>query len=87
MADRCPGQDPRFWTPDAVRDETCPACGHAVEFFKDDRSRQCPACGTRFRNPRREPSCADWCPFSAECVDAVESPPPPDADKPQTEIS
>ena len=69
MVERCPGQDARFLKPDEVHDEACPACGAAVEFFKDDRSRKCPGCGTRFRNPRLDIGCAAWCPYAAECVD------------------
>lgn len=47
----------------------CPRCGAEVELFKDDRSRKCPRCGTRFRNPHIDLGCAKWCPFAAECID------------------
>jgi hypothetical protein len=67
--DRCPGQDLRYLKPEDVRDERCPRCGGAVEFFKDDRSQKCRTCGTRFRNPRLDMGCAKWCPHAEECID------------------
>ena len=69
MAAKCPGQDTRYWKPDDVREVACPRCGGKVEFFKDDRSRKCPHCGARFRNPCIDLGCAEWCPYAAECVD------------------
>ena len=72
---RCPGQDSRYWKPGDVHEAPCPGCGRPVEFFKDDLSRKCPACGTRFRNPRRDLGCAKWCPYASECVDFEESAP------------
>ena len=71
MVERCPGQDARFLKPDDVRDEVCPACGAAVEFFKNDRSRKCPDCGTRFRNPRLDWGCAYGCPSAGVWVDCA----------------
>mgnify|MGYP001617465923 CR=1 FL=1 len=75
MTAKCPGQDPRFFKRDDVRDERCPSCGGPVEFFKDDRSRLCRSCGTRFKNPRLDVGCAAWCPYADKCVDY--RPPPP----------
>lgn len=69
MAVRCPGQDTRFWTPKDVYEIPCPACGNMVEFFKDDPSRKCEKCDTRFRNPRIDMGCAKWCAYAAECID------------------
>ncbi len=71
MMERCPGQDLRYLKPDDVYEAACPACGGKVEFFKDDRSRKCPSCGVRFRNPRIDLGCAKWCAFASECLDYV----------------
>lgn len=65
---KCPGQDPRFWKPDAIRDAECPACGEKVEFFKDDLMRRCRNCGHRFRNPFLDLGCAEWCKFAEQCI-------------------
>jgi hypothetical protein len=71
MIDRCPGQDLRYLKPDDVYEAACPACGGRVEFFRDDRSRKCPSCGARFRNPGIDLGCAEWCPYASECLDYV----------------
>jgi len=69
MKPQCPGQDSRFWKPEDVHMTPCPHCGENVEFFKDDRSRKCPGCNTRFKNPYLDLGCAKWCPFASECID------------------
>jgi len=69
MPPKCPGQDRRFWKPEDIFVVPCPVCGNAVEFFKDDRSRKCRACGRRFKNPHLNLGCAAWCPHADECVD------------------
>ena len=66
---KCPGQDTRYWRPGDVFEVACTSCGRPVEFFKDDLSRKCPECGARFRNPRIDLGCAEWCPYASECVD------------------
>ena len=63
----CPGRDLRSWTPDDVFDVTCRTCGTQVEFFKDDKRRRCPSCGTWMLNPKRARSCADWCASADKC--------------------
>lgn len=73
MASKCPGQDSRFWKPDDIKLAPCPNCGAMVEFFKDDRSRKCAQCGTRFKNPHMDMGCAQWCPFAKECIDYQET--------------
>jgi len=65
---RCPGQDPQNWKPDDVFEVPCPKCGAKVEFFKDDGTRACPACRHRFRNPRLDLGCAEWCPYADKCL-------------------
>ena len=65
---KCPGQDPAFWGRDAIFEVPCPACGGAVEFFKDDAMRRCPACGVRLHNPKLDLGCAEWCPYADKCV-------------------
>jgi endogenous inhibitor of DNA gyrase (YacG/DUF329 family) len=65
---KCPGQDTRYWKPEDIFNVPCPACGKPVEFFKDDSSRKCPTCGYRFRNPRLDLGCAEWCPYAEQCL-------------------
>ena len=65
---KCPGQDTRYWTKKAIFEAKCPKCGNAVEFFKDDTSRKCPACGHRFANPEMDFGCAAYCPYAEQCV-------------------
>lgn len=69
---RCPGQDSQYWTSDAIYEVPCPKCGAPVEFFKDDSARICPACRTRFANPKLDFGCAAYCPYAAQCVGAQE---------------
>lgn len=65
---KCPGQDTRFWKPDAVFEVACPECGGMVEFFKDDADRKCSRCGHRFANPHMDFGCAAYCPYAEQCV-------------------
>jgi HD superfamily phosphodiesterase len=65
---KCPGQDSRYWQPGAIFDETCPQCGHTVEFFKDDTARRCGHCGHRFINPKMDFGCAAYCAFAEQCI-------------------
>ena len=69
VVERCPGQDMRYFKPGDVYDVACPSCGARVEFFRDDRSRKCSSCGARFRNPRIDMRCAEWCQHAKECLD------------------
>jgi putative nucleotidyltransferase with HDIG domain len=65
---KCPGQDIRYWKPEAVFDVKCPKCGNAVEFFKDDSTRKCRNCGHKFINPKMDFGCASYCQYAAQCV-------------------
>jgi hypothetical protein len=65
---RCPGQDTRFWRPEDISESPCPACGYAIEFFKDEPRRRCPECGTRAPNPNFDAGCAKWCQFAEACL-------------------
>lgn len=65
---RCPGQDSQYWKADAIYDVPCPQCVEAVEFFKDDSARVCPACKTRFVNPKLDFGCASYCPHASQCM-------------------
>ncbi len=65
---RCPGQDSRFWRPGAIFEAKCPECGQPVEFFKDESSRKCPACGHKFVNPKMDFGCAAYCKFAEQCL-------------------
>jgi len=68
MAMKCPGQDSRYWKPEAIFDAECPECGHTVEFFKDDTARKCEKCGNRFANPGMDFGCASYCQYAEQCI-------------------
>jgi len=68
---RCPGQDTRYWQPEDISESPCPACGYAVEFFKDEPRRRCPECGTTAPNPHFDAGCAKWCQFAEQCLGAA----------------
>ena len=68
---KCPGQDSRYWKSEAIFDSKCPACGHKVEFFKDDTARKCGSCGKRFANPRMDFGCASYCEFAEQCLGSL----------------
>jgi len=65
---RCPGQDTRCWKADDVHEETCPHCGAAIEFWKDEVRRRCRNCGKMVANPKVDLACAVWCKHAAECL-------------------
>jgi HD superfamily phosphodiesterase len=65
---KCPGQDSRYWKPDAIFDATCPVCDHPVEFFKDESTRRCKNCGHRMVNPQMDFGCAAYCKFAEQCL-------------------
>ncbi len=65
---RCPGQDTQYWKPGAIFEAKCPQCGGEVEFFKDDTSRKCGACGHRFANPKMDFGCAAYCQYAEQCL-------------------
>ena len=80
----CPGQDMRYWTPDAIFDVRCPTCDNNIEFWKDEPSRVCSSCKNEVCNPRINQGCAKWCAFGNECLGhpaaeskTEESSPPP----------
>ena len=65
---KCPGQDTRYWSADAVFEVTCPRCGNAEEFFKDEPTRRCKKCGEKLVNPNMDFGCAAYCKFAKECL-------------------
>jgi hypothetical protein len=65
---KCPGQDTRYWSADAVFEVTCPQCGNKEEFFKDEPTRRCKKCGKKLVNPRMDFGCASYCKFAKECL-------------------
>ncbi len=75
-AERCPGQDQRYWKPEDITFVRCPSCGEEVELWKDEPARACRKCGAVVRNPRLERGCAKWCPQARECLGGDS---PPDA--------
>ncbi len=68
FAQKCPGQDMRYWTADDVNEEKCPQCGGMIEFFKTDIRLRCPKCKTRVANPRFDMGCAQWCSYAEQCL-------------------
>jgi hypothetical protein len=68
---RCPGQDRRYWTEDAVFEVPCPKCGASIELFKDESSGRCPNCACKVRNPKISFDCAQWCAYAEECLGFV----------------
>lgn len=64
---KCPGQDMQFWKPGDIFDVPCPECGNMVEFFKDESSKRCKKCGLRFKNPRLDLGCLEWCKYADQC--------------------
>jgi len=68
VSPKCPGQDQRYWTPDAIFDVRCPYCGRAIEFWKDEPSRVCRGCTREVRNPRIDLACAEWCAEAEACL-------------------
>ena len=65
---KCPGQDSYNWKPEDLTEAPCPQCGKVVEFMKDDMSRKCPSCGTRFGDPSKDNGCLQWCKMADKCL-------------------
>ena len=65
---KCPCQDMKYWTDDAIFEVDCPECNSTVEFYKDDTSRKCPRCEHRFVNPKLDFGCASYCQFAEQCL-------------------
>ncbi len=65
---RCPGQDQRFWKPDAIFEVECSNCGKAAEFFKDEPQLKCRHCGHTVINPKIDLGCAEWCQYAQRCL-------------------
>lgn len=65
---KCPGQDRRYWRFEDICLIKCPKCGRVLEFFKDEPRQRCRTCGEVVFNPRKDFSCAVWCPFAEQCL-------------------
>ena len=65
---KCPGQDSRYWKPDAASEVKCPECGNTEEFFKDEPTRRCKRCGKKIINPNMDFGCATYCKFREQCL-------------------
>jgi hypothetical protein len=65
---KCPGQDTRYWGPEAVFEDKCPTCGSSIEFFKDESARKCRKCGHKTINPRMDFGCASYCQYADQCL-------------------
>lgn len=68
FAQKCPGQDMRYWTAEDVYEEKCPQCGEMIEFFKTDIRLRCPSCKKKVANPRFDMGCAQWCSYAEQCL-------------------
>lgn len=67
MTGRCPGFS-RSVLPQTF-EVKCPGCGRVLEFFSDETKRRC-KCG-RVVYRESVPTCADWCPFAADCLSGL----------------
>ncbi len=65
---RCPGQDSRYWKPEAVYNVPCAKCGSLIEFFKDEPTRRCKKCGHKMVNPKMDFGCAAYCKYAEQCL-------------------
>lgn len=65
---KCPGQDSRYWGPEAIFESVCPECGGPIEFFKDESSRKCRKCGHKILNPKMDFGCAAYCRYASQCL-------------------
>jgi len=65
---KCPGQDTRYWSEEAIFEVVCPQCGRAEEFFQDEPSRRCKKCGRKIVNPKMDFGCAAYCKFAEQCL-------------------
>ena len=61
----------RYLKPEDVFSLPCPRCKAEIEFFKDEPSLRCPACGHQVRNPRIDLGCAKWCALAEQCLATV----------------
>jgi hypothetical protein len=60
--------DPTSWKPSDIAEHCCTTCGVAIEFWKDDVKRRCPACGEFMFNPRRGDTFLSWYKKASECL-------------------
>jgi HD superfamily phosphodiesterase/DNA-directed RNA polymerase subunit RPC12/RpoP len=65
---RCPGQDSRYWKPEAIYSVPCAQCGSLIEFFKDEATRRCKKCGHKMVNPKMDFGCAAYCKYAEQCL-------------------
>jgi HD superfamily phosphodiesterase/DNA-directed RNA polymerase subunit RPC12/RpoP len=65
---RCPGQDSRYWKPEAIYNVPCAKCGSLIEFFKDEPTRRCKKCGHKMVNPKMDFGCAAYCKYAEQCL-------------------
>ena len=70
---KCPGQDSRYWKPDAIFSVPCLVCDKPVEFFRDESTRRCKNCGHKMVNPRMDFGCAAYCNFAEQCLGELPS--------------
>lgn len=64
---RCPGYEKSMLL--ETFEVECPNCGRVLEFFSDEMKLRC-KCGTVVYR-ESQPTCAEWCPFAAECLAGI----------------
>jgi len=62
---KCTGNNWEEWGFDAIFDIECQVCGHMVEFFKDEITRNCPNCKNTVVNDSKDYGCGQWCSSSS----------------------
>ncbi len=70
---KCPGQDlSRKKIEEVICNFPCLKCGAEVEFFFDDKVRNCPECGAKVEKSEarilKDFRCAEWCGMAEECI-------------------
>jgi endogenous inhibitor of DNA gyrase (YacG/DUF329 family) len=54
---KCTGNNTQEWGTDSIFDIECRHCGHPVEFFKDEITRNCPRCRKTVITDRKDYGC------------------------------
>ncbi len=62
---KCTGNNTQDWGSDAIFNVTCKGCGHQVEFFKDEITRNCSNCKKTVVNELKDYGCGQWCSSSS----------------------
>lgn len=63
---KCTGNNWQEWTAESLHEQACPDCGHEIEFFMDEITRNCPKCGRTVKSNRTFFGCGRWCSADSE---------------------